>query len=355
MRLEIRRWLPVVLLLAALPAWGDAVVLLYHHVGRDTPPSTSVTPRLFADHLDYLQQHHYQVVPLSRIVSAVRSGSPLPDRTVAITFDDGYRSVYRQAAPLLARHGYPFAVFVTTGYVDAGSGDFMTWDELRALEKQGAEIANHSRSHEHYVYRPPAESPAQWQRSIRADIQGAQQRLEDELDHPLHALAYPYGEFRPALTALAADLGFTAFGQQSGPIGAHSDPQALPRFPMTGAYGRVDQLAEKLRTRPFRVKVLAPDDAVLAADAGAPTLRLALQAPASRLDDLSCFVSGQDAPEVHWVDRPAGIVEVTARQPLPAGRSKYTCTAPARQGDDVYYWYSYLWMKPPAPGKWYED
>ncbi len=82
-------------------ATGSAVVLLYHHVADDTPASTSVTPQRFAAHLAYLKRHDYQVVPLSRIISAVTSGTPLPARAVAITFDDGYRSVYEHAAPLL--------------------------------------------------------------------------------------------------------------------------------------------------------------------------------------------------------------------------------------------------------------
>lgn len=334
---------------------GHAVVLLYHHVAGDTPPSTSVTPETFRSHLRYLERNGYRVVPLSRILEGLDEPDTLPPQAVAITFDDAYRSVYTVAAPMLARHGFPYTVFVSTDYIDEDFDNYMTWEQLRELESRGAAIGNHSQTHGHYLHRRSDETPAAWRRRIREDIRTAQSRLDEELDDPLEVLAYPYGEFSPALTALAAELGYAAFGQQSGPVGPVSDRQALPRFPMASGYADLDGFAEKLRTRPFAAEVLSPAEPVLAPDAGAPTLRLRLAAPDARLDALSCFVTGQSAPAVEWADRERGIVEVTAPAPLPVGRSKYTCTAPASDGDGVYYWYSHLWMKPPAPGEWYSD
>lgn len=333
-----------------------AVILLYHHVSDDTPPSTSVTPERFEAHLNHLQNHGYQVVPLSRIIATLTAGDPLPARAVAITFDDAYRSVLTEAAPRLERRGWPYAVFVSTDYLDGNLTGYLRWDELRSLEARGAEIGNHSRSHTHYVHRPPGESAEAWRRRISADIRAAQARLEAELRHPLAALAYPYGEFTPALAELARELGFVAFGQQSGPVGPDSPLGALPRFPIAGPYAALDSLAEKLRTRPFPVRVVAGADPVLLHDADtAPTLRLVLAAPDADLAALSCFVAGQPPPRVTWLDADAGLVEIQARQPLPVGRSKYTCTAPARTGGGVFYWYSHLWMRPLGAGRWYED
>lgn len=334
-----------------------AVILLYHHVAEDTPASTSVTPAVFAAHLDYLAEHGYRVLPLTRIIEALTdpAAASLPDKAVAITFDDAYASVRDQAAPLLERHGFPYAVFVSTDYIDQGFGNYMSWAQLRALEATGAEIGNHSRSHAHYLHRRPGESARDWERRITDDVRGAQARLEAQLHDPLEVLAYPYGEFDPALTGLIRELGFTGLGQQSGPAGTASNPQALPRFPMASGYADIDDLAEKLRTRPFRVTVLSDVGPVLDPDATAPTLRLRLAAESARLEALACFVSGQDRPEVTWVDPEDGVVEITARGSLPTGRSKYTCTAPSRSGGGVFYWYSHLWMKPPAAEEWYAD
>jgi poly-beta-1,6-N-acetyl-D-glucosamine N-deacetylase len=337
------------------PESGHAVVLLYHHVDAATPPSTSVTPAQFEAHLDYLQRHGYHVVPLSRVIDAVLHGKRLPERAVAITFDDAYVSIRTEAAPRLIRRGWPFAVFVSTDYIDRDFGGYLSWDDLRALESQGAEIGNHSRAHNHYLFRPPGESRRAWHERIRADMATAQERLEAELERPLRAIAYPYGEFNPATSVIAADLGLVGFGQQSGAIGPNSDSGSLPRYPMASGYAELDSLAEKLRTRPFRVKVRSPADPVLAPDSPAPTLELELAGEHARLDALSCFVGGQGPPQIRWLDRSHGHVAVTATAPLPVGRSKYTCTAPAADAAGVYYWYSHLWMKPPAGDHWYAD
>ena len=336
---------------------GHAVILLYHHVAADTPASTSVTPETFEAHLEYLQSHDYQVLPLSRIIEALTgNGDPLPPRAVAFTFDDAYDSVASEAAPRLERYGYPYTVFVSTDYIDQGYGNYLTWEELRALERRGAAIANHSRSHDHYLARrSDAESDRAWRDRVSADIRAARERLDAELRAPLTALAYPYGEFGPALTELVADLGIVAFGQQSGPAGPASDPQALPRFPMASRYADLDGLAEKLATRPLRVSVKAPADPVLTAGAAPPALRLQIDSPGALLDALSCFVSNQPSPAIRWIDREAGLVEVSAQRGLLVGRSKYTCTAPAADGSGAYYWYSHLWMVRPAGGGWYRD
>jgi peptidoglycan/xylan/chitin deacetylase (PgdA/CDA1 family) len=334
---------------------GHAVVLLYHHVSGETPASTSVSPETFAAHLDYLAEQDYTVLPVSRLVTALVEDEPLPARAVAITFDDAYRSVLTEAAPRLARYGFPYAVFVSTDYVDQRLDGYLGWDELRALERSGAEIGNHSQTHRHWVHRPPDESTTAWRARIRADIEAAQARLQAELADPLPVLAYPYGEFTPELTALARQLGYVAFGQQSGPAGHASDLQALPRFPMAASYAALPGFAEKLRTRPFAVQVLADDGPVLAPDAGPPTLRLRLEAPGARLHALACFVGGQPAPELDWLDADRGLLTVTPERPLPVGRSKITCTAPARDAAGIFYWYSHLYMTPPAPGRWYAD
>ena len=237
---------------------ATAVVLLYHHVDDTTPPSTSITPENFDAHLDYLEREGYSVLPLMDIVQALGEGETLPPRAVALTFDDGYSSVYSEALPRLERRGWPFTVFVSTDYIDDGYAGFMGWAELRDLETRGGMVANHSTTHAHLIRREAGESEADWRMRVRADIEAAQLRLDAELDHPLRMLAYPYGEFDSALEALVADLGFVAFGQQSGPVHAPSGMQQLARFPMATGFDSVESLGEKLRTLPLPVTVLAP-------------------------------------------------------------------------------------------------
>jgi peptidoglycan/xylan/chitin deacetylase (PgdA/CDA1 family) len=333
---------------------GDhAVILLYHHVSEDTPSSTSVTPGTFEDHLDYLAD--YEVVPLEQIVQALdgQGGEgTLPPDAVAITFDDAYESVYTEALPRLEERDWPFTVFASTDYIDGNYGGYMSWEQLREVERRGGAVGNHSRSHRHLVRRDPGESERAWRARVAADLRHAQSRLEEELQSPLHYFAYPYGEFDRDLEAVAAELGFVAFGQQSGPVGPSSDRRHLPRFPVATAYADLDSLGDKLDSRPLPVRVLAPDSRVLAADAGPPALRLELPPGPYDRERLRCYVSGQEPARIDWRDDEAVI---RARAPLSPGRSKFNCTAPARAEAGVYYWYSYLWIKPRADGSWYPD
>ena len=84
---------------------NHAVVLIYHHVDERTPASTSLSPALFGEHLDYLAANGYRALPLNALVDSLRVGGTIPDRTVALTFDDGYRSVYSEPLPRLRELG----------------------------------------------------------------------------------------------------------------------------------------------------------------------------------------------------------------------------------------------------------
>ena len=343
----------LILLSCSLAAQPNAVILVYHHVAESTPASTSVSPALFQQHLDYLHEHDYQVLPLAQIVEALLNSSELPERAVAITFDDAALSIYSEAAPRLRARGWPFTIFANSNYIDGDYGNYLSWQQLRELEADGARIANHGAEHDHLVRRRSGESELQWAERVRADIEQAQQRLAAELEHPLDYFAYPYGEFDADVEAIIEDLAIVAFGQQSGAIGPYSDLQQLPRFPMAASYAKLGSFAEKIRTRALPVaEVLEPASRVLGANAAAPKLRLLLAEGDYQRQQLRCYLAGQDAPSLTWQQ---DLLTIQAQQPLRSGRSKFNCTAPARAGGGVYYWYSYLWLQKRRDGSWYSE
>lgn len=339
----------------ASPDHPEAVILVYHHVALGTPASTSVTPDRFAEHLGLLEHGGYAVIALQRVIAALERDEPLPPRSVALTFDDAYRSVYTQALPALEARGWPFTVFVSTRAVDEGHANTMTWDELRDLEARGGAVGNHSRSHDHLVRPRPGEKAEDWRARVIDDVLAAQSRLEEELERPLSAFAYPYGEFDLEIRNLIRTLGFLAVGQQSGPVGTGTDPWAIPRFPVATGFDSPDRLREKLQTVALPVNVVAPSSNTLTADAGPPELELVMSSGSFDPSRLVCYVPGQPPAKIRWVDRSAGRLTVTAREPLDPGRSKYTCTAPSSRAAGVYHWYSHLWMKPNPDGSWPRD
>ncbi len=342
---------------AVVPADEHAVILLYHHVSADTPASTSIDPATFKAHLDYLSDHHFHVWSLTRILAHIEAGQPIPDDTVALTFDDAYASVYTEAYPRLKRRGWPFTVFVSTDYIDKHYKGYMTWDQLREVADNGGQLGNHSRSHPHLVRRLAGESEAEWRGRVRSQISGAQGRLEAETPAAaIKVFAYPYGEYSAPLEAIVTGLGFRGVGQQSGAVGTVSDLGAAPRFPMAGAYAAMKQFVTKVRTRPLPVTVMAPKDPFLGGDPVRPALRLRIGQGPFRLGGLACYASGQGRMLLDWVERKGRVIEIRPRKPFTAGgRVKYNCTAPAIGKRGVYYWYSHLWMKKNPDGSWYND
>ncbi len=103
-------WLPSQALAAEVR--GDATIFIYHHFGDDRYPSTNVGMDQFRDQMAYLAANQYNVIPLAELVAMLQEQRPLPPKTVIITVDDGYRTTYSEAWPVLKQHGFPFTVFL---------------------------------------------------------------------------------------------------------------------------------------------------------------------------------------------------------------------------------------------------
>jgi peptidoglycan/xylan/chitin deacetylase (PgdA/CDA1 family) len=334
-----------------------AVVIQYHHIADDTPAITSVSVKLFRQHMGYLADNDFKVWPLPKLVKALREGRALPDKVIAITFDDGYRSVYTHALPVLRRHGFPFSVFVTTRLVGS-SEDFISWDELREAAAQGATIANHTASHPHLVRRLDNESEGNWQQRIEQEISEAEKAIGEHMGDSVKLLAYPYGEYDTRVEQIARDLGLVGFGQQSGAFDHNADWQALPRFAFGGPYGAMAGFIDKVNSLPMpRVDVKVMDDQgrQLVDPLLPPNVRrpvLSLQLPSTELAQrVSCFASGQGRIDVQVA---GSSISARPGEDLPVGRSRINCTAPSGQANR-FYWYSRFFMRRQADGSWYAE
>ncbi|MEM9620626.1 MAG: polysaccharide deacetylase family protein [Pseudomonadota bacterium] len=335
----------------AIAASEHAVVLVYHHVANDTPASTSVSPELFAAHLAYLAQADFTVLSLGSIVKLLKQQQPLPPRTVALTFDDAYRSVLTTALPMLAARNWPFTVFVNTAATDRGAAPYMNWSQLEELVAAGVEIGNHSHTHAHLVAQQPDESKQQWQLRVNQDITAAHTRLQEKLGVETELFAYPYGEFTPELTALVAALDLTGVAQHSGAIDQFSDFLALPRFAMAGRYAELDNFVQRVNARPLHLQANPRNGYVVPAPDTLPQLELQLMRDQPNPTQLNCFAGGHGR---------MGLEQTATNQwqlrfdkPLNVGRTRINCTLPDSDRSGQFLWWSYLLMQPTADGKWY--
>ncbi|MDX1397668.1 MAG: polysaccharide deacetylase family protein [Oceanospirillum sp.] len=341
---------------AAEPATRHhASILMYHHISAETPPSTSTRPDVFVQHLDLLEREGFQVWSLERVADHLQKGQAMPDKVAVITFDDAYISVYDTAMPILVERNLPFTIFVNAEPVNLGKSLYMSWEQLLSAKQKGATIANHSLNHQHMVRRLEGESEPQWLDRMRDQVVQNQHELIKHLGKTPKLFAYPYGEFNPLLEQLLAELGYLAFGQQSGPASDSTSLQGIPRYAAGGIYANPKTLKTKLLALPFPVLTESPRSGVLSANERSPELELVLAEGEYRINQLRCYGPGAEVMPIETEKLADGKTKLVIRtgQTLSAGRHRYNCTAPHKT-ESRWFWFSRQWMLPREDGSWYQ-
>jgi peptidoglycan/xylan/chitin deacetylase (PgdA/CDA1 family) len=228
----------------------DILVLCYHAVSAEWPADLSVTPERFEAQLDLLVRRGYTGATLEQAIT-----EPPGPRTVAITFDDAYRSVLELALPIMRRHGLTGSIYVPTDWPERGAPmswagidqwvggpheqelRCLTWDQLGELAQEGWEVGSHTCSHPHLTQLSDAELAAELRRSRAA--------CEDGLGQPCKSIAYPYGDVDGRVVAAAGAAGY-GYGATL-PETRFNRPEPLD-WPRIGIYHRDD-------SRRFRLKV----------------------------------------------------------------------------------------------------
>lgn len=326
---------------------AELVVLQYHHVANNTPASTSVSAEQFAKHLAYLDNNQFTVVHLDEAIEKLQSGQALPDKAVAITFDDGYANLAQHAVPLLTQYQFPYTIFVNPGLIDPAPQSYLSWQVLAALPTELARVANHGWRHDYWLRRDKSLSQVQHQQQVFQLIDKAQQTLERQLPKSLltrqKMLAYPFGEFDTWLQQGLQSRGYIAFGQQSGAIGQGADWTALPRFPASGVYADLSTLKVKLHSLAMPIADVTPHSSRVKVNQNPPLMTVRLKSNDDfDLAQLNCFVSGQGRGVVEKVDQLT--FTVSALQALAIGRSRFNCTLPSVSKPGRFYWFSKYWL-----------
>jgi peptidoglycan/xylan/chitin deacetylase (PgdA/CDA1 family) len=178
---------------------NDLLILCYHAVSATWPTEFAVAPQRLDAQLRFFLRRGYRPATLSAALSGGSDG-----RTLVVTFDDAFSSVFERALPITSALGVPATMFVPTSYV-AGEGAMawasleqwagteheaelrcMSWDDLRALAAAGWEIGSHTASHPRLTSLTDAE--------LDAELVSSKGRCEEEIQQPCETLAYPFSD-----------------------------------------------------------------------------------------------------------------------------------------------------------------
>ena len=327
------------------------VILQYHHVSEETPASTSIAPKQFDKHMQFLQDNNFKVIALSTLVDAIKEKKPLPDKTVVITFDDAYIDILTQGKPILDKHGFPFTIFINPGMVGQNTSHFLSWQQLKAMADDGVIIANHGMHHDSLARTPLGMTTQAWLAKNSKSLLRAEKIIETETGQSWRYFAYPYGEFSPEVQQWVLENNFVAFSQQSGPVGLNTDLTSIPRFPASQPYDQLSSLRDKLDSLPFNIHLEGKNQQTIFEQGESTSLSINIVVDDFEPDQLHCYISGLGRQKIQWQSDDLFTINFSA--PLPSGRVRCNCTAPSISEPGRYYWFSKPWFILKENREWY--
>lgn len=167
-------------------------ILCYHRFGEGYE-KMAISAKNFREQMQYLKDNDFHVIAMKDIYDFVNGMSSLPKKSVIITIDDGYRSTFEVAYPILKDFNFPATVFLYTDFM--GAGDALSWQQTSEMaESKIIDFQPHSKTHPNMSLPKINESDNEYKIRIKNEIDSPTEKIEKYIKTPLHTFAYPYGD-----------------------------------------------------------------------------------------------------------------------------------------------------------------
>lgn len=183
----------------------EILVLTYHSISKNSW-DYSIDPEIFEKQIKFLAEN-YSVVPLERIVDYAKNKINLPSKTVAITFDDGFKDFYSTAFPILKKYNMPVTVFITSALDNDPKrlgiyAEIMNWEDVVELSKQGVVFGSHGVHHLDFRFLTSDDE--------KAEIINSKMEIEKKIGRPVRYFAFPYGRMKKGQNEILKSSGYEA-------------------------------------------------------------------------------------------------------------------------------------------------
>ena len=294
---------------------------MYHRFGENKYPTTNTTIEQFISHTNELVKDKYDVIRLDKVIKGIKGEINLKDRSVSITIDDAYLSVYTKAWPILKKLNLPFTLFISTDVIDNNFSNYMNWDQIRELVDNGVLVGSQTKSHPH-LHRLSS-------KQILNEIEYSNKRFIKELGFKPKLFAYPYGEYDNKTIEIVKGSGFeAAFGQHSGVAHISSGIFELPRFAMNENYGDLTRLKLAINALPIIIKDISPENNFLKVNP--PDFGFTLSSKIKPMRAVRCFASNGIVTDTKRIGKFR--IEVRLEEKFPNARGRINCTMAAKDG-----------------------
>ena len=227
---------------------AQVIIFCYHRlVDKVRYPGTEITPAAFEAQMKELKDKGITVIPMQDLIAWKKGEKNIPPRCAIVTFDDGWKSQYEVAWPIMKKFGYPFTLFIYTEGVRGGAlggGEAITWEQLADMRDNGIDIQAHSATHQDLreghtvmVIEPGGKrtkkklTGADYEKWVQNEVVGCKELLEQRLGIKVNCYAVPFGNYNEHVKELARNAGydamFTVYGQ---PITFTSPMDSIGRY-----------------------------------------------------------------------------------------------------------------------------
>ncbi len=228
-----------------------------------------ISPDVFEEHLKYLKDNKYNVIPMSEYVKFVESGKSAPKNTVVITIDDGYRSIYEKAYPLLKKYGYTATTYLYNNFLPGGK-NALTVAQIKEMAADGFEFGSHSATHPILTLKQKTKKgkkylmdDREYLKFLETEIVGSKEYLEDKTGLVMDTIAYPYGAYSEEVIAFVKKAGYKAgFSVVPSYNTAETDKYALKRT-MLYNNSDIEKFKKIFEKRQIKIKSVYPPDSAI--------------------------------------------------------------------------------------------
>tara|TARA_A100001388_G_scaffold197214_1_gene148921 strand:+ start:63 stop:1088 length:1026 start_codon:yes stop_codon:yes gene_type:complete len=294
---------------------NHASFIMYHRFGDSRYPSTNIKKEQFIEHINELLKPKYNIIGIEKAILAINNIELVKDRSVVITIDDAYSSVYEYAWPIFKKYNLPFTLFISTDVIDNKTPGYMNWEQIRNLRDNGVTIGSQTKSHPH-MFKLTTEK-------IIEELSISNKRFIDEIGSKPKFFAYPYGEYNLEVIEQVKLHGFiAAFGQHSGVAHKSLGMYELPRFAMNEKYGDMERFLLAANALPMPISDVSPKNPVISINP--PSYGFTLSDIIEPKNVIRCFANNGLKANTKRLGK--NRIEIRLSGPFSKGRGRINCT-----------------------------
>lgn len=221
--------LPVIIGFAMMRSAPGVPVLNYHQIEEKDGNPLTLWPDQFEAQMAYLSSEGYTTITIDEMMDAFENGTPLPEKPVIITFDDGYADNYEYAYPILKKYGFKATIFLIYDFTNTYP-NYLTWDQIAEMKESGLiRFESHTMTHANLAELTSTDE-------LRHEIADSHELLSEKLGYEMHYIAYPGGRVNEEIEEITRATGYRgAFTVHYGLSTPTEGRYQMDRIPIFGA------------------------------------------------------------------------------------------------------------------------